>query len=123
MVIGRLMAAVACAMVLTAPSTAAATSVRHHHYAVMTMEYAVGDLKAVVHAPRTLVGLRPLVFNFPGFDEIAQSLAQRGSVVVLVSDRTAVDRHVELWRSLSRGAGPLGERFHGFAGHLVVAEP
>src|SRR5687767_5256183 len=114
--IGRLLAAVACAMVLTAPSTAAATSMRHHHHsAVMTMEYAVGDLKAVVHAPRTLVGVLPLVFHFRGFDEIAQSLAQRGSVVVLVSDRTALDRHVELWRSLSRGEGPLVERFRGFA--------
>ena len=121
--IGRLLVAVACAMVLTAPSTAAATSVRHHHAAVMTMEYAVGDLKAVIHAPRTLVGLRPLVFHFPGFDEIARSLAQRESVVVLVSDRTAVDRHVELWRALSRGEGPLAERFPGFAGHFVVAEP
>lgn len=121
--IGRLLVAVACAMVLTAPSTAAATSVRHHHSAVMTMEYAVGDLKAVVHAPRTLVGLRPLVFHFHGFDEIAQSLAQRGSVVVLVSDRTAVDRHAELWRSLSEGEGPLVERFRGFADHFAVAEP
>jgi hypothetical protein len=77
----------------------------------------------VVHAPRTLVGPRPLVFNFRGFDELAQSLAQEGSIVVLVSDRTALDRHMELWRSLSEAQGPLAERFRGFAGHFAVAEP
>ncbi|KJK44537.1 hypothetical protein UK23_29000 [Lentzea aerocolonigenes] len=123
MSIGRLLVAVACAMVLTAPSTAAATSVRHHRPAVMTMEYSVGDLRAVVHSPRTLVGTRPLVFQFHGYDEVAESLARQGSVVVLVSDRTAVDRHLELWRSLSKAEGPLAERFRGFAGHFTVAEP
>ncbi|MDT7788255.1 MAG: hypothetical protein QOF58_6674 [Pseudonocardiales bacterium] len=123
MAIGRLLVAVACAMVLTAPSTAAATSVRHYRPAVMTMEYSVGGLHAVVHSPRTLVGTRPLVFQFRGYDEVAQSLAQQGSVVVLVSDRTALDRHLELWRSLSKAEGPLAERFRGFAGHFVVAEP
>jgi hypothetical protein len=121
--IGRLFVAVACAMVMIAPSTAASTSVRHYQPAVMTMEYTVGDLHAVVHAPRTLVGPRPLVFNFRGFDELAQSLAQEGSIVVLVSDRTALDRHMELWRSLSEAQGPLAERFRGFAGHFAVAEP
>ncbi|HEX8870705.1 MAG TPA: hypothetical protein VF821_33885 [Lentzea sp.] len=118
--IGRLFVALACAMVLTAPSTAAATSVRHYQPAVMTMEYTVDGLHAVVHSPRTLVGTLPLVFNFPGYDEVAQSLAQKGSVVVLVSDRTALDRHLELWRSLSRAEGPLAERFRGFAGHVAV---
>jgi hypothetical protein len=121
--IGRLFVAVACAMVLTAPSTAAATSVRHYRPAVMTMEYAVGDLKAVVHAPRTLVGTRPLVFGFRGYDDIARSSAQQGSIVVLVSDRTAVDRHAQLWRELNDREGPLAERFCGFAGHFSVAEP
>ncbi|MEU0882296.1 hypothetical protein ABZ345_27105 [Lentzea sp. NPDC005914] len=123
MAIGRLWAAVACVMVLTAPSTAAATSIRHYRPAVMTMGYAVGDLHAEVHAPRTLVGTRPLVFNFRGYDDIAQSLAQQGSVVVLVSDRTALDRHMRLWRELSEAKGPLAERFRGFAGHFSVAEP
>jgi hypothetical protein len=32
-------------------------------------------------------------------------------------------RHVELWRELSGAEGPLAERFRGFAGHFVVAEP
>lgn len=123
MAIGRLLAVVACAMVLTAPSTAASTSVRPYRPAVMTMEYAVGELNAVVVAPRTLVGTRPLVVNFRGFDEVAESLAQQGSVVVLVSDRTALDRHLRLWRELSEGKGPLAERFFGFAGHFTVAEP
>ncbi|MET9632325.1 hypothetical protein ABZX92_33200 [Lentzea sp. NPDC006480] len=123
MAIGRLLVAAACALVLTAPSTAAATSVRHHRPAVMTMEYSVGDLHAVVHSPRTLVGTRPLVFQFRGYDEVAQSLAQQGSIVVLVSDRTAVDRHRELWRQLSEARGPLAERFRGFAGHYGVPEP
>jgi len=121
--IGRLFVAVACAMVLTAPSTAAATSVRHDRPAIMTMDYAVGDLKAVVHAPRTLVGTRPLVFGFRGYDDIARSSAQQGSVVVLVSDRTSVDRHAQLWRELNDREGPLAERFRGFAGHFSVAEP
>ncbi|MEV6237361.1 hypothetical protein [Lentzea sp. NPDC051838] len=120
--LARLFVAVACAMVLTAPSTASATSVRHYRPATMTMQYTVDGLHAVVHSPRTLVGTRPLLFQFRGFDEVARSLAERGTVVVLVSDRTTLDRHVELWRSLSRGEGPLAERFGGFAGQISVPE-
>ncbi|PWK82827.1 hypothetical protein C8D88_11277 [Lentzea atacamensis] len=121
--IGAVVAAVALAMVLTAPSAAATTAVREHRPAVMKMEYTVGDLNAVVHSPRALVGTLPLVFSFRGNDDYAQSLAQQGSVVVLVSDRIAVDRHRELWRQLSEAGGPLVERFRGFAGHFAVAEP
>ena len=84
--IGRLLAAVACAMVLTAPSTAAASSVRHYQPAVMTMEYTVDGLHAVVHAPRTLVGARPLVFGFRGYEEVARSSARQGSVVVVIDE-------------------------------------
>ncbi len=123
MALGRLLVAVACAMVLTAPSTAATTSVRHYRPAVMTMEYAVGDLHAVVHSPRTLVGTRPLTFHFRGYDEVAESLARQGSVVVVVSDPTAVDRHLRLWRDLSEAKGPLAERFRGFAGHFAAPRP
>ena len=61
MAMGRLLVGIAFAMVLTAPSTAASTSVRDYRPAVMTLEYTAGDLNAVVHAPRTLVGTRPLV--------------------------------------------------------------
>ena len=123
MAMGRLLVGIAFAMVLTAPSTAASTSVRDYRPAVMTLEYTAGDLNAVVHAPRTLVGTRPLVFNFRGYDYIAQSLAAQGFVVVLVSDRTALSRHVDLWRELGEGKGPLAERFGGFTGHFSVAEP
>ena len=120
MATGRVLVAVACALMLTAPSTAAAPSRDHHRRATMTMTYEVGDLAAVVHAPRTLVGVEPLVF---GNALTAPLLAQQGAVVVVVRDRWSVDRHRELWRALDERTGPLAERFAGFAGHLAVAEP
>ncbi|GAB2831093.1 hypothetical protein [Lentzea nigeriaca] len=122
-IVFRVLGAVVLAMVLTAPGTAATTQVGEYRPAVMRMEYAVGDLTAVVHSPRTLVGTRPLVFHPRGYDYKAQSLAQQGFIVVLVSDRAAMGRHVELWRQLSGAEGPLAERFRGFAGHFSVAEP
>ena len=122
-ILPKVLGVVVLAMVLTAQSTAATTPVRHYQPAVMRMEYTAGDLNAVVHSPRTLVGTMSLVFNFRGNDDYARSLAQEGFIVVLVSDRTALSRHVELWRQLSETEGPLVERFRGFAGHFVVAEP
>jgi predicted dienelactone hydrolase len=110
-------------MALTAPGTAASTSERDHQLPVMTMAYTAGDLTAVVHAPRALVGTRPLVFQFRGFDDVAQSLARQGFVVVLVDDRTTLSRHAALWHALNERTGPLVERFRGFAGHFSVAEP
>ena len=89
----------------------------------MTMAYMVDGLHAVVHSRRALVGSRPLVFAFRGYEEVARSLAQQGSIVVVVSDRTALDRHMDLWRALSEQKGPLAERFFGFATHFTVAEP
>lgn len=120
MAIVRVLVAVACALVLTAPSTAAAPSQDDHHPATMTMKYQAGDLVAVVHAPRTLVGVRPLVFTH---DVSATVLVRRGAVVVLVHDPSSLTRHHELWRELSAGTGPLAERFAGFAGHFAVAQP
>jgi len=120
MVFGRVLVAVACALVLTAPSTAAAPSQDDHRPATTTMTYEVGDLVAVVHAPRTLVGVLPLVLTH---DLTAGRLVHRGAVVVLVADRSSLHRHHELWRELNAGAGPLAERFAGFAGHFAVAEP
>ncbi|MFD4637218.1 hypothetical protein ACFWN2_07870 [Lentzea sp. NPDC058436] len=120
MVFGRVLVAVACALVLTAPSTAAAPSQDDYRPATMKMTYEVGDLVAVVHAPRTLVGVRPLVF---GHEFTAPQLAQQGAVVVVVSDRWSMDRHRALWRALNERGGPLAERFAGFAGHFSVAEP
>lgn len=120
MAIGRLLVTVACAMVLTAPNTAATTSSQDYRPAVMRMEYAAGELTAVVHAPRTLVGLRPLVFNRSGYDYRARELARQGFIVVLVSDPAVLDRHVELWRDLRTGSGPLAERFRGFSGHFSL---
>ncbi len=122
-IVPRVLVAVVCAMVLTAPSTAATTSLDDYQPAIMRMEYAVGDLTAEVHAPRTLVGVLPLVFNFRGYDYLARDMARRGFVVVLVSDRLSLDRHAQLWRELDAGAGPLAERFRGFARHFSVAEP
>ncbi|GLY51540.1 hypothetical protein [Lentzea sp. NBRC 102530] len=120
MAIGRVVVAVACALALTAPSTAAAPAQEESRPATTTMTYEIGDLTAVVHAPRTLVGARPLVLT----SEIsAQRLVRQGAVVVLVHDRSALPRHRELWRELSAGTGPLAERFAGFAHHVVVAEP
>jgi hypothetical protein len=122
MAFGRLLVAVACAMVLTAPSTAATTS-QVYRPAIMRMEYTVGDLTGVVHAPRTLVGERPLVFDYRGYDVRAQELARQGFIVVLVSEPAVLTRHLEMWRDLHAGSGPLAERFAGFAVHFAVAEP
>lgn len=119
----KVLGAVVLAMVLTAPSTAATTPVREYRPAVMRMDYGVGDLNATVHSPRTLVGTRPLVFHLRGNDHHARSLAQQGFIVVLVSDRTAVSRHVALWRELSGAEGPLVERFRGFAGQFAMHAP
>lgn len=123
MAIGRLMLAVACALVLTAPSTAASTSSQVYRPAILRMEYTVGTVTGVVHAPRTLVGERPIVFDYRTDDNRAQTLARRGFIVVLVSDAAVLTRHLELWRDLHAGTGPLAERFAGFAGHFAVAEP
>ncbi|SEQ31778.1 hypothetical protein [Lentzea albida] len=120
MAIGRVLVAVACALMLTAPSTAAAPSQDRPGRATMTMAYEVGDLAAVVHAPRTLVDVGPLVF---GNDLTAPLLAQQGAIVVVVHDRWSVDRHRELWRALDERSGPLAERFAGFAGHFTVVQP
>ncbi|SMC97860.1 hypothetical protein [Lentzea albidocapillata] len=120
MAIVRVLVAVACALVLTAPSTVAAPSPDDHRPATMTMTYQAGDLAAVVHAPRTLVGVHPLVFTH---DISATVLVRRGAVVVLVPDPSSLTRHRELWRELSSGTGPLAERFGGFAGHFSVAQP
>ncbi|MGW6445843.1 hypothetical protein [Lentzea sp. NPDC055074] len=124
MVFGRVLVAVACALVLTAPSVAAAPS-RDDDYrpATMTMRYETGWLTGVVHAPRTLVGVRPLVFNTLGTDAYAQELARQGIVVVQVNDPSAMERHRQLWRDVKEGRGPLAQRFAGFAGHVAVAEP
>ena len=60
------------------------------------MEYTVGTLTAVVHAPRTLVGERPIVFDYRTDDNRAQTLARRGFIVVLVSDAAINELHIEL---------------------------
>ncbi|MFD9702890.1 hypothetical protein [Lentzea sp. NPDC059081] len=122
--IGGLLALVVFAMVLTAQSTAATTPPHADDVpAVMRMEYRENGLTAAVHAPRTLVGERKLVLSFRGGDAYAEELARQGFVVVLVDDRLALDGHRDLWRELARGGGPLVERFSGFVGHVVVAEP
>ncbi|MGI5500871.1 hypothetical protein [Lentzea sp. CA-135723] len=127
MAIGKAAAAVAMAMVLTAPTSSAAPD---YGSGVRKVEYSLGDrafqvpgfhsapggpvadleLTAVVHAPRTLVGKRPLVLlahgywqpcrgdqwvwpcpsgeQFPsyrGYDYLAEELARQGFVVVSVS--------------------------------------
>ncbi|WP_439656597.1 hypothetical protein ACSHWB_29855 [Lentzea sp. HUAS TT2] len=123
MAIGRVLVAVACALMLTAQSTAAAPSQDDYRPAIMTMRYDAGELTGVVHAPRTLVGVRPVVFNVLGSDAYAQDLARRGIVVVQVGDPSALEQHRELWRDLRVGKGPLALRFGGFTGHLAVAEP
>ena len=119
--------AVACAMVLTVPSTAATTSPLEDRPSVMTMDYAAGDLIATVHSPRALVGTRPLVLvGQRGSDLLGPELARQGFVVVVVREGAAV-RHLELWRALTAGEGPLAERLHGFGRHVdltsTVAEP
>jgi hypothetical protein len=124
MAIARVLMAVLFAMVLTAPSTAATTSTRKYRPSVMKMEYAAGGLTATVHAPRSLVGELPLVLA--GSELLGPGLARQGFVVVVVRDG-APGRHLELWRALVAGEGPLVERFSGFARHLdltaTVAEP
>ncbi|MGW6935465.1 hypothetical protein ACWGE0_35760 [Lentzea sp. NPDC054927] len=128
MAIGKVATAVALAMVLTAPTTSAAPD--QHGSGVRKVEYSLGDrafqvpgfhrepggpvadleLTAVVHAPRTLVGKRPLVLlahgywkpcandqwvwpcpagdafpSYRGYDYLAEELARQGFVVVSVS--------------------------------------
>lgn len=122
-IVPKVLGAVVLAMVLLAPSTAATTPVGERPPAVMRMEYRVGDLQAAVHSPRALVGTLPLVFHSGGNEYYARSLARQRFIVVLVSDRAALDRHVRLWRELSEAEGPLAERFCGFTGRFVVAEP
>ncbi|MFJ8959655.1 hypothetical protein ACIRG5_09695 [Lentzea sp. NPDC102401] len=124
MVFGRVLVAVACALVLTAQSTAAAPSQDDDYRpATTSTRYEAGSLTGVVHAPRTIVGVRPLVFHFRGSDVYAQELARQGFVVVLVDDRFSLDGHRALWREVVVSRGPLAERFARFAGHLAVAEP
>jgi hypothetical protein len=123
MVYGRVLVAVACALVLTAQSTAAAPSQDDYRPATTTTRYEAGPLTGVVHAPRTLVDVLPVVFQVRGSDVYAQELVRRGFVVVLVNDRFSMDQHRRLWREAGAGRGPLAERFGRFAGHLAVAEP
>jgi hypothetical protein len=172
MAIGKAAAAVVMAMVLAAPTTSAAPG-----SGIRKVEYSLGDrafqvpgfhtgpdgpladleLTAVVHAPRTLVGKRPLVLlahgywkpcaddqwkwpcpagdafpSYRGYDYLAEELARQGFVVVSVSvngvnagemgeiadvARAAVmSRHLELWRDLNDGRGPL--KLPGFRGHV-----
>ncbi|GAB2831099.1 alpha/beta hydrolase family protein [Lentzea nigeriaca] len=125
--IGAVTAAVAFAMVLTAPHTTAAPD---HGTGVRRIEYSLGDrafqvpgfhtepdgpvadleLTAVVHAPRTLIGKRPVVLlahgywkpcqddqwvwpcpsaaafpSYRGYDYLGEELARQGFVVVSVS--------------------------------------
>ncbi|MCX2947869.1 hypothetical protein [Lentzea sp. NEAU-D7] len=173
--IGRTAAAVVMAVVLAAPAATAAPG--GYGSGVRKVEYSLGDrafqvpgfhtgpggpvadleLTAVVHAPRTLVGVRPLVLlahgywkpcagdqwvwpcpsgdafpSYRGYDYLAEELARQGFVVVSVSvngvnagemgqiadvARAAVmNRHLELWRDLNQGKGPL--RLPGFRGHV-----
>lgn len=121
---GGILAVVVLSMLLTSGETSAITPPpTGYRPAVMRWEYETGGLAAVVHSPRTLVGARQVVFGFLGNDLYAEELARQGFVVVLPDDRLSADGHRELWRGLSRGEGPLAERFPGFSGHLVVAEP
>ncbi|MFS8098899.1 hypothetical protein LFM09_17360 [Lentzea alba] len=109
-------------VVLTAPSTAAKTSVREYRPAVTRMDYVAGDLVGSVHSPRTLVGSRPLVVVEPrGADLLGPVLARQGFVVV-VARQGSPERHLELWRQVDARRGPLAERFCGFAGHLDLPD-
>ncbi|WP_086667232.1 alpha/beta hydrolase family protein [Lentzea kentuckyensis] len=178
MAIGKAAAAVVLAMALTAPTTSAAPD--GYGSGVRTVEYSLGDrafqvpefhtgpdgpvadleLTAVVHAPRTLVGKRPLVLlahgywktcrseeewlwpcpkndSFPsyrGYDYLAEELARQGFVVVSLSANGVnagelgqpadiararlMSKHLELWRDLNDGKGPLVQQLHGFRGHV-----
>lgn len=176
MAIGKAAAAVAMAMVLTAPSTSA---VPEHRGDVRRIEYSLGErafqvpgfhtepggpvadleLTAVVHAPRTLIGKRPLVLlahgywkpcqndqwtwpcpqgdpfpSYRGYDYLGQELARQGFVVVSVSvngvnggeqgqpadvARAGVmSKHLELWRDLNAGTGPLAGQLKEFRNHV-----
>lgn len=171
----KTMAAVAFAMVLTAPATTAAPD---HRPGVQRIEYSLGDrafqvpgfhtepggpvadleLTAVVHAPRTLAGKRPLVLlahgfwkpckgeqwawpcpqgdafpSYRGYDYLGEELARQGFVVVSISANgvnagemgqpadvaraALMSKHLELWRDLNDGKGPLAQRLRGFQGH------
>lgn len=175
MAIGKAAAVVVMAMALTAPSTSATPG-----QDVRKVEYSLGDrafqvpgfhtepdgpvadleLTAVVHAPRTLVGKRPLVLlahgywktcrneeewlwpcpkgdTFPsyrGYDYLAEELARQGFVVVSLSANgvnagelgqpadvaraALMSKHLEMWRDLNEGRGPLAGRLRGFTGHV-----
>ncbi|MFD4676255.1 hypothetical protein ACFWNN_41485 [Lentzea sp. NPDC058450] len=176
MAIGKAAAAVAMAMVLAAPTSSAAPD---YGPGVRKVEYSLGErafqvpgfhsepggpvadleLTAVVHAPRTLVGKRPLVLlahgywqpcrgdqwvwpcpggdafpSYRGYDYLAEELARQGFVVVSVSvngvnagemgeiadvARAAVmSKHLEMWRDLNDGKGPLAGKLQGFRGHV-----
>ncbi|WP_434442928.1 alpha/beta hydrolase family protein [Lentzea sp. E54] len=178
MSIGKVAAAVVTAMVLTAPTTSAAPE--GHAGGVRTTEYSLGDrafqvpefhtepggpvadieLTAVVHAPRKLVGKRPLVLlahgywktcrdledwvwpcpsgeaflSHRGYDYLGQELARQGFVVVSISANGVnagelgqpadvaramlMSKHLEMWRDLNDGKGPLAGRLRGFQGHV-----
>jgi hypothetical protein len=174
--IGRSAAVVAFALLLTAPAVAAPTPARHD---VTRVEYSLGDrafqvpgfhtapdgpvadieLTAVVHAPRTLVGKRPLVLlahgywqpckdgtwawpcpggdafpSYRGYDYLGEELARQGFVVVSMSANGVnggemgqaadiaraklMSKHLELWRDLNDGKGPLAQRLRAFRGHV-----
>lgn len=177
MAIGKIAVAVACAMALAAPTTSAALA--EDRSSVRKVEYSLGDrafqvpgfhtepggpvadleLTAVVHAPRTLVGKRPLVLlahgywkpcrndqwvwpcpqadafpSYRGYDYLGEELARQGFVVVSVSvngvnagemgeiadvARAALmSKHLELWRDLNAGKGPLAQQLKGFRDHV-----
>ncbi|SMC97854.1 alpha/beta hydrolase family protein [Lentzea albidocapillata] len=175
MAIGKAAAAVAIAMMLAAPTSSAAPD----GSGVRKVEYTLGDrafqvpgfhtgpggpvadleLTAVVHAPRTLVGKRPLVLlahgywkpcaddqwvwpcpsgdafpSYRGYDYLAEELARQGFVVVSVSANginagmlgetadvaraSLMSKHLEMWRDLNDGRGPLARKLPGFRGHV-----
>jgi hypothetical protein len=177
MAIGKIAVAVACALALAAPATSAAGE--EHRSSVRKVEYSLGErafqvpgfhtepggpvadleLTAVVHAPRTLVGKRPLVLlahgywkpcrndqwvwpcpqgdafpSYHGYDYLGEELARQGFVAVSVSvngvnagemgqpadvARAALmSKHLELWRELNDGKGPLAQQLQGFRGHV-----
>ncbi|NGY60975.1 hypothetical protein G7043_18750 [Lentzea sp. NEAU-D13] len=180
MAIGKAAAAVVMAMALTAPTTTAAPD--GYGSGVRRVEYSLGDrafqvpgfhtepggpvadleLTAVVHAPRTLVGKRPLVLlahgywkpcandqwvwpcpagdafpSYRGYDYLAEELARQGFVVVSVSVNGVnagemgqiadvaraglMSKHLEMWRDLDDGKGPLAQKLQGFRGHVDLA--
>ncbi|MFD5825002.1 alpha/beta hydrolase family protein [Lentzea sp. NPDC060358] len=175
MKLGKVAATVVVAMTLVAPAASAAPD----GSGVRRVEYSLGDrafqvpgfltgpdgtvadleLTAVVHAPRTLVGKRPLMMlahgywescvnkveqwpcpagdpfpSYRGYDYLGEELARQGFVVVSVSANginagitgqisdvaraALMNKHLEMWRDLNDGTGPLVERLHGFQGHV-----